>query len=130
MSGRFAGQTALVTGAGHGIGAATALRFASEGAAVVVADLESDAAASVSARIASGNGRAIAQPCDVTQRASVEALVQRAVSEFRAAGVRIGRLPFTRREAERIAAHSIVQVAHLLAHGTPLWSAEIGEGPA
>ena len=39
---RFAGKVAVVTGAGNGIGAATALRIAAEGASVVVADIEAD----------------------------------------------------------------------------------------
>jgi NAD(P)-dependent dehydrogenase (short-subunit alcohol dehydrogenase family) len=41
-SGRFAGQTAIVTGAGSGIGRATALRLAREGATVVVADISGE----------------------------------------------------------------------------------------
>lgn len=82
MSGRFEGQTVLVTGAGHGIGAATAKRFAVEGAAVVVSDVDGEACAAVAQRIQTDDGKAIAHAGDVTQRESVEALVARAVSDF------------------------------------------------
>ena len=87
MSGRFEGQTVLVTGAGHGIGAATAKRFAAEGAAVVVSDVDGDACAAVAEQIQAVDGKAIAHACDVTQRESVEALVARAVSDFAALDV-------------------------------------------
>lgn len=82
MSGRFEGQTVLVTGAGHGIGAATVNRFAAEGAALVVSDIDADACAALAERIRGEDGKAIAHACDVTQRESVEALIQRAVSDF------------------------------------------------
>jgi 3-oxoacyl-[acyl-carrier protein] reductase len=67
---RFEGKTALLTGAARGIGAATAERFASEGAHVVIADFDEAAAAMTAERI---GGRAIR--CDVTSRADVEAAV-------------------------------------------------------
>jgi 3-oxoacyl-[acyl-carrier protein] reductase len=71
---RFDGKTALVTGAAKGIGAATAARFASEGAKVVVADFDEAAAREAAAGI---GGLAVA--CDVTQRDQVEAAVAAAV---------------------------------------------------
>jgi 3-oxoacyl-[acyl-carrier protein] reductase len=70
---RFAGQTALVTGGAHGIGAATAARLASEGAHVVVADRDADAARATAGAI---GGTAVT--CDVTDRAQVEAAVETA----------------------------------------------------
>ena len=82
MSGRFEGRTALVTGGGRGIGAATAMRLAAEGAMVVVSDLDLEPAEAVAARIRSERGTALAVACDVTERLAVEALVNRAVKEY------------------------------------------------
>jgi 3-oxoacyl-[acyl-carrier protein] reductase len=71
---RFQGKTALITGGARGIGAATAKRFADEGATVVVADFDKAAAEETAAAI---GGVAVA--CDVTSRADVEAAVATAV---------------------------------------------------
>ena len=72
--GRFSGKTALITGGAAGIGAATAARFAAEGATVVVADFN-EAAAQETASAVGG----IAVRCDVTSREDVEAAVATAV---------------------------------------------------
>jgi 3-oxoacyl-[acyl-carrier protein] reductase len=72
---RFEGKTALVTGGARGIGAATAERFASEGATVVIADFDESAAQETAERI---GGRAVR--CDVTSRDDVELAVEAAVS--------------------------------------------------
>ena len=72
---RFAGKTVLVTGAARGIGAATAARFASEGADVVVADFDLATAEETAASI---GGRAVR--CDVTSREDVEAAVEAAAA--------------------------------------------------
>jgi 3-oxoacyl-[acyl-carrier protein] reductase len=82
MSGRFEGRIALVTGGGRGIGAATATRFAAEGAAVVVSDLDREPAEAVALQIRDIGGRALAVACDVTERAAVEALFEAATREF------------------------------------------------
>ena len=81
MSRRFDGRTALVTGGGRGIGAATAFRFAADGAKVVVSDLDLEPAEAVAEQIRSQGGAALAIACDVTDRRAVEALVDRAVKE-------------------------------------------------
>ncbi len=67
MAKRFAGKVAVVTGAGAGIGRATAAAFASEGAAVVAADWDEPAARSVAAAIAADGGQALAVHADVSQ---------------------------------------------------------------
>ena len=82
MSGRFEGRSALVTGGGRGIGAATAMRFAAEGATVVISDLDVEPAEAVAAGIRTAGGTALAVACDVTERLGVEALVNRAVKEY------------------------------------------------
>jgi 3-oxoacyl-[acyl-carrier protein] reductase len=71
------GKRAIVTGGGNGIGRASALRLAGEGAAVAVVDLLEDAAASTVAAIEQAGGRALAIRADVTRRAEVEAFVAR-----------------------------------------------------
>jgi NAD(P)-dependent dehydrogenase (short-subunit alcohol dehydrogenase family) len=76
---RFDGQTALVTGAGSGIGEAIAKGLAASGACVLVQDLHEDAAARVTAEITASGGTAQAAGGDVADPATVEALVAQAV---------------------------------------------------
>ncbi len=79
---RFEGKVALVTGAGGGIGEATALRFAREGAAVAVNDVNGEAAEKVVAAIKEAGGKAISVVGTVTDKAAVDAMVERTVSEL------------------------------------------------
>ncbi|MDG9719504.1 SDR family NAD(P)-dependent oxidoreductase [Streptomyces sp. DH24] len=79
---RFAGHGVLVTGAARGIGAATARRFAEEGARVLVTDVDLGAARETAHALREHGLAAEAFPCDVADRASVEAAVARAVEAF------------------------------------------------
>jgi len=79
---RLENRVALVTGAGRGIGAATAQRLATEGAAVAVADIDQEVAEEAAQTIRAAGGQAIAVACDVSRRAEVAAMVERTVSEF------------------------------------------------
>ena len=79
---RFAGKVVLVTGAGSGIGEATALRFGADGAAVAAADLSGPAAEAVAGRIRESGGRALALTADVSRQADCRALVEKTVAEL------------------------------------------------
>ncbi len=76
------GRTALVTGGAGGIGRATALLFANEGAAVCVVDLNQEAGQEIAREIAAAGGRAIFERADVTRAADCRRVVERTVQEF------------------------------------------------
>jgi meso-butanediol dehydrogenase/(S,S)-butanediol dehydrogenase/diacetyl reductase len=82
VSGRFDGKVAVVTGAASGIGAATVRRFAREGAAVVVADINAAGAQTVADEIAATGARALAVTVDVTDAGRVDAMVARTIEAF------------------------------------------------
>jgi 3-oxoacyl-[acyl-carrier protein] reductase len=76
---RLQDKVAIVTGGGQGIGRATAITFAREGAKVVVADLNEEATKAVAEEITSSGGQAIPVEVNVTQSDSVDAMVQATV---------------------------------------------------
>ncbi len=78
--GRFTDKTVIVTGAGSGIGAATAVRFAEEGAAVVLVGRTRDKLDRVAAKLDAG--RTLVHAGDVSDRAAVEALVAATLTRF------------------------------------------------
>jgi 2-hydroxycyclohexanecarboxyl-CoA dehydrogenase len=77
---RFEDEVAIITGAASGIGRATALRLAAEGAAVVIADINAEGAEGVAAAISAQGGRALALPVDVTDAPGVKAMTDRAIA--------------------------------------------------
>lgn len=79
---RLEGKVALITGAGAGIGGATSLRFALEGAIVLVTDIDADAANGVASAVSQAGGTARAMALDVTQEAEWASVVDAATSEF------------------------------------------------
>jgi NAD(P)-dependent dehydrogenase (short-subunit alcohol dehydrogenase family) len=82
MAGLVAGKVALVTGGGSGIGRASALAFAREGAKVVVADVAVEGGEETVRLIQQSGGEAIFGKTDVSRAAEVEALVSRAVQTY------------------------------------------------
>ncbi len=79
---RLAGKTAIVTGAANGIGLACARRLAADGAAVALADISAEAGEAAAKTLRAEGARAIFVTTDVTQRAAIAALVDRAANEF------------------------------------------------
>jgi NAD(P)-dependent dehydrogenase (short-subunit alcohol dehydrogenase family) len=79
---RLEGYAVLITGAGQGIGAATAHRLAAEGAAVLVTDRDGDRADAVSKAVHDAGGTAEALACDVTDQPAVDAAVAYAAQRF------------------------------------------------
>jgi 3-oxoacyl-[acyl-carrier protein] reductase len=96
MAGRFSGRAVVVTGGGNGIGAATARRFAAEGAAVAVVDRDLDQATSVAQELRSSGSRAISIHCDVTSGPEVGEAMDRVADEFGALEVLVNNAGLTR----------------------------------
>jgi len=82
MSGQMAGKVALVTGGGSGIGKATALAFAREGAKVVIASRTQESGERVVQEIKAGGGKATWVRADVSQSTEVEALIRAIITTY------------------------------------------------
>jgi NAD(P)-dependent dehydrogenase (short-subunit alcohol dehydrogenase family) len=106
-AGRLSGKRAIVTGAGSGIGRASALRFAAEGARVFAADKNAAAVAETVAAIGVAGGVALAAEIDAGAEADVRGLVARAVEAwggldvfYANAGISGGRVPLFEQPVE------------------------------
>lgn len=80
--GRLDNKVAVITGAGSGMGRATAIRFAGEGASIVIADLNQEGGESAVRDCRENGGRAVFQKTDVSSEADIGAAIERAISEF------------------------------------------------
>ncbi|MBI2761507.1 MAG: glucose 1-dehydrogenase [Chloroflexi bacterium] len=85
--GRLEGKTAVITGAASGMGRATALLFAREGARLLVADVDERGGEQVAEEIRGGGGKATFRRVDVSRSAEVEAMIGAAAEEFGALDV-------------------------------------------
>ena len=79
---RFQGKSVVVTGGSHGIGRASALRFAAEGASVAVLDVRGEEGEQVAAECARAGGEGRYYHCDVTDPDGVAAAVRRVVADL------------------------------------------------
>jgi len=79
---RFAGQAAIVTGAGRGMGRAVAMGLAAEGARVVVADVDDAAGREAVAAITAANGQAMSVTADISRVDDVRSLFRRTIREL------------------------------------------------
>ena len=79
---RFTDKVVFVTGAGSGIGKASALRLAAEGGAVFCVDLNREAVEATAAEIVAAGGEATARVCDVSDEASVQDSVSACIERY------------------------------------------------
>jgi NAD(P)-dependent dehydrogenase (short-subunit alcohol dehydrogenase family) len=134
MMRRFDGRVVIVTGSASGIGQATALRFAAEGAKVVLADRDPVRGKAVADELAAVSpGCAIAQVCDVADEAQVEATVARALEAFgrldivvNNAGLMVFKrlVEHTREDWTRVLGVDLLGAFYFMKHGLPV----MGEG--
>jgi len=129
------GRRALVTGAASGMGKATARLLAAEGARVVLADIEAEAAGTVAEAIRSGGGEAVAVGCDVAASEDVKRAVDAAVESFggldivvNCAGIirRASVVETTEEEWDRVMAVNIGSVFLTGKHAVPVMAASGG----
>jgi NAD(P)-dependent dehydrogenase (short-subunit alcohol dehydrogenase family) len=100
---RFSGKAVVVTGGGHGIGRASALRFASEGARVAVVDLRGDNADQVAGQCRAAGGDGLAYAADVSDPDQVAATVERIAGD-------LGVIDVAHLNAGRLSAGTVLEV--------------------
>jgi NAD(P)-dependent dehydrogenase (short-subunit alcohol dehydrogenase family) len=116
MTGLLDGRVAIVTGAGSGIGRASAVRFATEGAMVLAADLRADRARACAADIQAAGGAAVGHEVDVSDAAAVASMVRAAVDSY-------GRLDVVFNNAALARVGDVVELS--AADWTLMWSTNV-----
>jgi len=127
---RLDGKIAVITGAGAGFGAGIARRFAGEGARVVCADLDGQAAASVAAALRGNAGPALAIQCNVADGPSVAAMVAKVVAELGGFDILVNNAAITQKPAriaktaeadiDRLLAVNVKSLYHMAVHALPV----------
>lgn len=137
MSGILEGRVAIITGAGGGLGAAHARVFASEGCAVVVNDINTEAAQAVVDQINAGGGKAIVNSSDITNYDDSLNAVKQAIDSFgdlhivlNNAGVNRDRMFASMTEAEWDTIMSVHLKGHfcITSHAVHYWRGQSKEG--
>lgn len=132
---RLANKNAIVTGGAGGIGRATALAFAAEGAQVAVIDLRADAAEAVAAEIRAAGGTAVAIAADVSSEADVLRLIAATVEAFGGVDVVFNNAGIIRRstvvetteqEWDRVFGVNVKSIFLMCKHVVPLMAAAGG----
>ncbi len=133
--GTLAGKRAIVTGAGGGIGRASALALAAEGAAVAAVDISADAAAETARQIAAAGGRAIAITADISDPTDCERVVRDTVKAlgglevlFNNAGIirRADAIGTTVEEWDRVMAVNVRSIFLMCKYAVPVMAAAGG----
>jgi NAD(P)-dependent dehydrogenase (short-subunit alcohol dehydrogenase family) len=119
-NGGFAGKVAFLTGAGSGIGRATALAFAREGASVVVADVSERSNNDTACMIEDLGGRALVVKCDVTRTEEVKAALDETLAAFGRLDVAFNNAGVEQDEWERSIAINLGGVFVCMKHEIPL----------
>ena len=82
MTGRLTGKRAIITGAGSGIGRASALKFAAEGAAILIADRDENGLAETLEALHKAGGKALSQTCDAGDETAIQQLIATGLSKL------------------------------------------------
>jgi len=127
---KLQGRIAIVTGAGSGYGAGIARRFAEEGARVVCVDIDGAAAARIANSLPSGPEAALALQCDVSDGASVAAMVAETVRALGGFDILVNNAGMTQKPAriariaeadlDRLLAVNVKSLYHMAVHALPV----------
>ena len=126
---RLQDKVAIITGAGAGLGRASALLWASEGASVVIAEHSADRANQVAEEITAAGGTAVAMPVDVSDQAAVRAMTDETVERFGKldilfanAGIPAPPTPFAEQDADdwrRVFDVNVIGILNCIQAATP-----------